>query len=82
MNATPDENAPLSLNFEEALKELETIVRKLEEGKISLEEAIVAYERGAALKSHCERLLKEARLKIDQIMVGENGEVSAQPLDI
>ena len=56
-----------SLSFEDALKELEILVRKLEEGRIPLQEAILAYERGTALQKHGVRLLEEARLKVEQI---------------
>ena len=49
-----------SMSFEQALGELEQIVQRLEQGKIPLEDAINAYERGAALKQHCEAKLREA----------------------
>lgn len=67
-----------SMSFEESLKELETIVRRLEEGKINLEDAMNAYERGAGLKAHCEKRLKEARLRVEQIVVGEDGVLTSQ----
>lgn len=67
-----------SMSFEESLKELETIVRRLEEGKINLEDAMNAYERGAGLKAHCEKRLKEARLRVEQIVVGEDGALTSQ----
>ncbi len=70
------------LSFEEALQELETIVRRLEEGKTSLEDAIKAYERGAALRTHCEKKLQNARLRVEQIVVGENGRLTTQPTDL
>jgi len=68
-----------TLSFEEALKELETIVRRLEEGKTSLDDAINAYERGAALKAHCEKKLKDARLRVEQIVIGTDGTVTTKP---
>jgi exodeoxyribonuclease VII small subunit len=71
-----------SMSFEESLKELETIVRRLEEGKINLDEAMQAYERGAGLKAHCEKKLKEARLRVEQIVVGENGVVTTKACDL
>lgn len=71
-----------SMSFEEALRELETIVRRLEEGKTSLEEAIKAYERGAALRSHCEKKLKDARLRVEQIVVGPDGSLTTKPADL
>ncbi len=57
-----------SLSFEDALKELEGVVRRLEEGRLPLEEAIGSYERGALLKERCETLLAQARLKVDAIV--------------
>lgn len=71
-----------SLSFEEALKELEALVRRLEEGKTNLEDAIQAYERGAALRAHCEKKLKEARLRVEQIVMNPDGTPSAQPSDL
>ena len=53
-----------ALSFEAALSELEEIVRQLETGKSSLEDAIGAYERGADLKMHCEKKLTEAKVKV------------------
>jgi exodeoxyribonuclease VII small subunit len=67
-----------SMNFEEALRELEAIVRRLEEGKTSLEEAIKAYERGAHLRAHCEKKLKDARLRVEQIVVGTDGTLTTK----
>ena len=69
------------LSFEEALEELEQIIRNLETGKTSLGESITTYERGIALKNHCETKLREARMKIDKIVVGANGTLSTEPLD-
>ena len=68
--ATPADIAAMS--FEDALAELEKIVRQIEDGRGKLDEAISAYERGVALKRHCESKLKEAQVKIEQITVGEN----------
>ena len=67
------------LGFEDALKELEEIVRALEQGKGKLEDAIRSYERGAALKAHCERKLAEAEARIEQITLGAGGTPAAQP---
>ena len=55
------------MNFETALAELEDIVEKLESGKVDLEASIAIYERGEALKKHCERLLKDAEARIEKI---------------
>lgn len=70
-----------SMNFEEALRELEAIVRRLEEGKTSLEEAITVYERGALLRAHCEKKLKDARLRVEQIVVGTDGVLTTKSTD-
>lgn len=71
-----------SLSFEEALSELEKIVRELEEGKVKLNDAIGAYERGAALKRHCEAKLSEAKAKVDKIVLGPEGAVGTLGADI
>ena len=61
------------MSFEEALAELEGIVRQLEAGEVELEKSIAIYERGAALKAHCDARLKSAELKVEQIVQGTNG---------
>lgn len=61
------------MTFEEALAELEGIVRQLETGDVELEKSIAIYERGAALKAHCEGRLKSAELKVEQIVQGASG---------
>ncbi|MEM6649319.1 MAG: exodeoxyribonuclease VII small subunit [Pseudomonadota bacterium] len=61
------------LSFEAALAELETIIAKLESGEVALEESISLYERGAALKTHCESKLKTAREKIEKIVLDGEG---------
>ena len=68
-----------SLSFEDALAELEQIVKALEGGQQKLEEAIAAYERGAALKRHCETRLAEAEQRVQVIVEGEDGVLSAGP---
>jgi len=75
-------NAALeTLSFEQALGELEGIVRGLEAGETELEKSISAYERGIALKKHCEAKLKDAQAKIEKITVSADGALSTQPLD-
>lgn len=69
------------LSFEQALGELETIVRGLESGQTNLEDSISAYERGTQLKKHCESKLQEAKAKIEKINVAPDGSVSTEPLD-
>ena len=68
------------MSFEDALAELERIVRLLEEGGAKLDDAIGHYERGAALKRHCETKLREAQAKVDRIIPGPDG-VSTQSMD-
>lgn len=70
-----------ALGFEEALSELEKLVKQLEDGKAKLDDAIKAYERGAMLKRHCESKLREAQAKIEQITVGADGIVSSKPFN-
>ncbi|MCA3254469.1 MAG: exodeoxyribonuclease VII small subunit [Alphaproteobacteria bacterium] len=62
-----------ALSFEQALVELESIVRKLESGEASLEDSIDLYQRGAALKAHCEAKLRDATARIEKIQVGADG---------
>jgi exodeoxyribonuclease VII small subunit len=70
------------LSFEEALAELEAIVANLEQGKATLDAAISSYERGAALKQHCEAKLREAREKVERITLDAAGQPSgANPMD-
>ena len=67
-----------ALSFEKAMAELEDIVRKLETGQAELEESIALYERGAALKTHCEAKLKSAQEKIEKITIGADGSPKAE----
>lgn len=75
-NAAPIEH----LSFEDAVKELEAIVRKLESGGMELESSIGMYTRGTALRTHCEKKLQEARLKVEKIVAGANG-VTVEPFE-
>jgi exodeoxyribonuclease VII small subunit len=70
-----------AMSFEQALKELETIVRKLENGQGELESSIADYERGTALKDHCQKKLAGARMKVEKIMQSADGKLSAVPFD-
>ena len=70
-----------TLSFEVALKELEGIVEKLERGEAPLEESIAIYERGAALKAHCESKLKDAQLKVEKIVIDASGQAGTAPFD-
>jgi exodeoxyribonuclease VII small subunit len=67
------------VSFEKALAELEQIVQKLESGQVDLEESIALYERGAALKAHCEAKLKTAQERIEKIVVSDDGSIRTEP---
>ena len=75
--ATPADIAAMS--FEDALAELEGIVRRLESGQVKLDDAIQSYERGARLKQHCENKLNEAQQRVDRIVIGSDGAVTVEP---
>ena len=71
------------LTFERAIEELETIVKRLEEGKVPLEESVAIYERGETLKRRCEELLRQAEARVDRITTAANGEATGtKPLDV
>lgn len=71
------------LNFERAIEELETIVKRLEDGKVPLEESVTIYERGEALKRRCEELLRHAEARVDKITTNASGQpTGTEPLDI
>ncbi len=72
-SAAPPEISTMS--FEQALEELEGIVRQLEAGRFRLDDAIGAYERGASLKRHCETKLAEAKAKVEKIAVAGEGTI-------
>ncbi len=76
----PDDIARLS--FEAALDQLEEIVRELEEGAGELDASIKAYERGAYLKRHCEAKLKEARQRVERVVLDPDGEPALEPADM
>jgi exodeoxyribonuclease VII small subunit len=70
-----------SLSFEQALAELEQIVARLESGQAPLEDSIRFYERGAALKAHCEQRLEAARLRVEKIVMGAGGAPGVEPAE-
>jgi exodeoxyribonuclease VII small subunit len=70
-----------TLSFEDALAELEQIVRALESGQQKLEDAIAAYERGAALRRHCEAKLAEAEARVAAIVEHADGTLSTRPME-
>jgi len=70
------------MSFEEALLELKEIASKADSGEISLDKAIESFERGAQLKKHCDKILKESTLKIEKIVEDMDGNVSVQAIEI
>ncbi|WP_375635774.1 exodeoxyribonuclease VII small subunit [Bartonella sp. MR90HLJMH] len=71
-----------TLSFEQALKQLEVIVENLERGDVPLEQSIDIYERGEALKKHCEKLLRVAEAKVEKIQLSEDAfPEGVEPLD-
>ncbi|MDE2435842.1 MAG: exodeoxyribonuclease VII small subunit [Sphingomonadales bacterium] len=78
-SASPDLSA---LSFEDALRSLEEVVRKLESGEVPLDETITLYERGEALRKHCQARLDAAQARIEKIVAGADGQAAAvQPFD-
>lgn len=70
MPEAPPRDDVESLSFEDAMRELEDIVRRLEGGQAKLEEAMESYARGTALRAHCERKLAEAESRVQAIVPG------------
>lgn len=79
-----DNNTDVSkMPFERAIEELETIVKRLEEGKVPLEESVAIYERGEVLKRRCEELLRAAEARVERITLDAAGKpTGSQPLDV
>ena len=73
MTDKPAEIPIEKMSFEEALAALEDVVNRLEGGQVPLEQSIALYERGDALKKHCEAKLGEAELKVEKITAGADG---------
>jgi exodeoxyribonuclease VII small subunit len=72
-----------ALPFERAIEELESIVKRLEEGKVPLEESVAIYERGEVLKRRCEELLAHAEARVNKIVRDSSGKpTGAEPLDV
>jgi len=71
-----------NLPFEAAIAELEQIVDRLEKGAVALEDSIQLYERGERLKAHCDKLLKNAEMRIEKIALSADGKPKGvAPLD-
>ena len=70
------------ISFEDALTELEEIVRKIDTGQENLADAIDSFERGVLLKKHCEKMLKDAKLKIEKIASSSEGKINTTEVDL
>src|ERR1700739_650766 len=89
-NNAPENGAPERphadvdrLSFERAIEELETIVKRLEEGKVPLEESVAIYERGEVFKRRCEDLLRQAETRVEKITLDATGRpIGSEPLDV
>lgn len=72
-----------AMSFEEAMEELESVVSQLENGQVPLDKSIGLYERGEALRKHCDGRLKDAELRVQKIIQGADGEAKgAEPFDV
>jgi len=80
--ADADEKPVSGMSFEQAMRALEEIVETLESGRVELEKSIALYERGRALREHCEKKLADAELRVSQITSTGSGEVSAKAVEI
>lgn len=78
MTTSPDIT---ELSFEQAMQELENVVSVLEQGQASLEESIALYERGAKLREHCERRLKDAEERVEKITLASGQPVGTSPVE-
>ncbi len=69
-----------TLSFEQAMAELESLVKRLEEGRLPLEQAMAAYERGTSLKKYCEQKLQAAKMRVEQINMTAEGTIKVEPM--
>ncbi|HJD61510.1 MAG TPA: exodeoxyribonuclease VII small subunit [Rickettsia endosymbiont of Degeeriella rufa] len=79
---TTNKNLDENISFEEALSELEEIVKKIDNGQETLEAAVNSFERGILLKNHCEKKLKEARLKIEKITKPADSTITLEEVEV
>lgn len=79
---TTNKNLEENISFEEALSELEEIVKKIDKGQETLEAAVNSFERGILLKNHCEKKLKEARLKIEKITKLADSTITLEEVEV
>lgn len=81
MSGKTDAASVSTLTFEAALKELEGIVARLEQGQVDLEDSIALYERGQALKAHCENKLKTAESRLEKLVLN-GAQLATEPADL
>ncbi len=81
MSGKADATNVSALTFEAALKELEGIVAQLEQGQVDLEDSITLYERGQALKAHCENKLKSAESRLEKLVQNNSG-FTSEPAEL
>ena len=82
-NQNDQNNDVAKLSFERAIEELESIVKRLEDGKVPLEESVAIYERGETLKRRCEELLRQAEARVQKITLAASGNpTGTEPLDV
>ena len=76
-------NEATPVDFEKSLSELETLVQKLEQGDVPLEEALKTFERGVALTRQCQTALRTAQQKVEVLLAqsGRNGEETVAPFE-
>lgn len=74
-------DAPRIADFESALSELETLVKRLEQGDLSLEQSLEAFERGVVLTRQCQQALKVAEQRVQQLIRHDDGSLTSQPFD-
>ena len=80
-NVKPEQADITTMSFEQAVAELEGIVQKLERGQLDLEASIQAYERGTELRRHCDAKLDEARLRVEKLTFGRDGDAKLEPFE-
>ncbi len=81
--ADADKTDIKKMPFERTIEELESIVKRLEEGKVPLEESVAIYERGEVLKKRCQELLRQAEARVEKITLDASGKPSgSEPLDV
>lgn len=81
MTKETENNDIKEMSFEQSLKELEEIVRSLEEGGGELDKSIESYTRGTALQKNCEKRLAEAKLKVEKIIANDGGKVELEEVE-